>query len=65
MREILPNAMFRVELPGGRVLSGHVVGKARALLTRLVPGDEVEVEVASRDAGFCRIVGRPRDTRGR
>jgi len=65
VRELLPNAMVRVELPGGRGLTGHVAREARALLTRLVPGDEVEVEVSPYDAGICRIVGRPRGTRGR
>ena len=65
VRELLPNAMVRVELPGGRGLTGHVAREARALLTRLVPGDEVEVEVSPYDSGICRIVGRPRGTRGR
>jgi translation initiation factor IF-1 len=65
VRELLPNAMVRVELPGGRDLMGHVAREARALLTRLVPGDEVDVEVSTFDAGICRIVGRPRGTRGR
>ena len=65
VKELLPNAMVRVELPGGRGLTGHVAREARALLTRLVPGDEVDVEVSSFDSGICRIVGRPRGTRGR
>lgn len=65
VRELLPNAMVRVELPGGRGLTGHVAREARALLTRLVPGDEVLVEVSEFDSGLCRIVGRPRGTRGR
>ena len=63
--ELLPNAMVRVEISGGRSLTGHVAREARALLTRLVPGDEVVVEVSPFDAGMCRIVGRPRGTRGR
>ncbi len=65
VRQLLPNAMVRVELAGGRGLTGHVAREARALLTRLVPGDEVEVEVSRYDDGVCRIVGRPRGTRGR
>jgi translation initiation factor IF-1 len=65
VKELLPNAMVRVELPGGRGLTGHVAREARALLTRLVPGDEVDVEVSEFDSGLCRIVGRPRGTRGR
>ncbi len=65
MKEILPNAMFRVEVPGGRALVAHLSGDARARLTRLVPGDEVLVEVSPYDIGICRIVGRPRGARGR
>jgi translation initiation factor IF-1 len=57
--------MYRVEIEGGRLLRAHVAGEARAFLTRLVPGDEVLVEVSALDAGECRIVGRPRDARGR
>jgi translation initiation factor IF-1 len=57
--------MYRVEAEGGRLLRAHVAGAARALLTRLVPGDEVLVEVSPLDAGECRIVGRPRGARGR
>ena len=65
VRQILPNAMFRVEVAGARLLRAHLSGDARALLTRLVPGDEVLVEVSLRDEAECRIVGRPRGVRGR
>ena len=65
VRGRLPNAMYRVELEGGRTLTAHVAGPARAMLTRLVAGDRVEVEVSSVDGGECRIVGRPRGERGR
>lgn len=65
VRQVLPNAMYRVELSGGRALDAHLAGDARALLTRLVPGDQVEVEVSLVDTGICRIIGRPRGTRGR
>lgn len=65
IREILPNAMYRVELPGGRLLAAHVAGVARARMTRLVPGDEVEVETSPYDTGTCRIVGRAPGARGR
>ncbi len=65
VRQRLPNAMYRVELEGGATLTAHVAGDARAVLTRLVAGDEVLVEVSSRDRGLCRIVGRVPGTRGR
>lgn len=65
VKEVLPNAMFRVEVSGGRALVVHLAGDARALLTRLVPGDDVLVEVSEYDSGVGRIVGRPRGARGR
>jgi translation initiation factor IF-1 len=57
--------MYRVETEGARPLRAHLSGDARALLTRLVPGDEVLVEVSPADGGEGRIVGRPRGVRGR
>lgn len=65
VRQVLPNAMFRVEIEGARFCRAHLAGDARAQLTRLVPGDEVLVEPSPYDGGECRIVGRPRGARGR
>lgn len=65
VRERLPNAMYGVELDGGRRLVAHLAGEARALLTRLVAGDQVLVETSRTDSGTCRIVGRAPGTRGR
>jgi translation initiation factor IF-1 len=65
VRERLPNAMYRVELEGGRRLLAHLAGDARALLTRLVAGDQVMVETSRTDRGACRIVGRAPGARGR
>ena len=63
--ERLPNSMFLVELEGGERRSAHLAGDARAVLTRLVAGDEVLVEASRTDRGECRIVGRAPGTRGR
>ena len=65
VRRVLPNAMFQVEVEGGRLLRAHVAHDARGFLTRLVPGDEVLVEVSPSDLGESRIMGRPRGVRGR
>ena len=65
VRERLMNSMYRVELEGGIRLVAHVSGDARAVLTRLVSGDEVLVELSRSDCGECRIVGRAPGVRGR
>jgi translation initiation factor IF-1 len=58
VRELLPNALVRVELAGGArpSVTAHV-GGASGLL-RLRPGDTVVVEIAPYDSGRGRIVKR-------
>ena len=58
VREVLPNALYRVELASGArgSLVAHVAGHSSLL--RLRPGDSVLVEIAAYDAGRGRIVRR-------
>jgi translation initiation factor IF-1 len=49
--EALSNAMFRVELENGHVVTAHISGKMRMHYIKLLPGDKVKLEM-SREKGI-------------
>ncbi|MDR0401432.1 MAG: translation initiation factor IF-1 [Endomicrobium sp.] len=56
--ESLPNAMFRVEIDGGRVILTHMCGKMRMNYIKILPGDKVKVELSHYDLTRGRITYR-------
>jgi translation initiation factor IF-1 len=56
--EALPNAMFRVELENGHRVLAHVSGRMRMNFIRILPGDQVTVELSPYDLAKGRIVYR-------
>ena len=42
--EALSNAMFRVELENGHVITAHISGKMRMHYIKILPGDKVLIE---------------------
>ena len=56
--EALPNAMFKVEIAGGKVILGHISGKMRTNYIRILVGDVVKVELTPYDLTKARIVFR-------
>ncbi len=56
--EPLPNAMFRVELEGGHRVLAHISGKMRMHFIRILPGDNVKVELSPYDLTRGRITSR-------
>ncbi|MBI4612164.1 MAG: translation initiation factor IF-1 [Planctomycetes bacterium] len=58
VREALPNARFRVELENGHMVLAHVSGKMRMHFIRILPGDEVTIELSPYDLDRGRIVYR-------
>ena len=56
--EALSNAMFRVELENGHVITAHISGKMRMHYIRILPGDKVTVELTPYDLSRARIVFR-------
>ncbi len=56
--EALPNAMFRVEIPGGKVVLAHISGKMRMHYIKILPGDKVRLELSPYDLTRGRIIYR-------
>lgn len=56
--ELLPNTMFRVELPNGHRILAHISGKMRMNFIRILPGDKVMVEMSPYDLSKGRIIYR-------
>ncbi len=56
--ENLPNATFRVKLENGHVVLGHISGKMRMHYIRILPGDQVTVELTPYDLTKGRIIFR-------
>jgi translation initiation factor IF-1 len=56
--ELLPNTMFRVELPNGHRILAHISGKMRLNFIRLLPGDKVTIEMSPYDLSKGRITFR-------
>ncbi len=58
--EVLPNAMFRVELQSGHRVLAHISGKMRIHFIRILPGDRVKAELSPYDPSRGRITYRYR-----
>lgn len=56
--ELLPNAMFRVELENGHRVLAHVSGKMRMHFIRILTGDKVKLEMSPYDLTKGRITYR-------
>ena len=56
--EKMPNAMFKIKLKNDREIVATVSGKMRKNYIRILPGDEVTLEVGPYDISKGRIVYR-------
>ncbi len=53
--EPLPNAMFRVELENGHKVLAYLSGKMKMNLIKILPGDQVTVQLSPYDLTRGRI----------
>lgn len=58
IKEVLPNAMFRVELENGHIITAHSAGKVRKNRIRILAGDNVLIEMTPYDLSKGRITYR-------
>jgi translation initiation factor IF-1 len=56
--ESLGNAMFRVELENGHMITAHISGKMRMHYIKILPGDKVKIEMSPYDLTKGRIIFR-------
>ena len=56
--EAMPNAMFRVKLENDHEILAHISGKIRKNFIRILPGDNVKVEMTPYDLSRGRITFR-------
>ena len=56
--EALPSVHFRVKLDGGEEIIAHLAGKLRIYRIKVLPGDQVTVEMTPYDKKRGRIVYR-------
>ena len=58
IKELLPNATFRVELDNGHEVLAHTSGKMRKFRIRVLAGDRVTIEMSPYDLTKGRIIFR-------
>ena len=58
VKELLPNAMFRVLLDNNHEIIAHTAGKMRTFRIRVLAGDRVTVEMTPYDLTKGRITFR-------
>lgn len=56
--EPLPNALYRVKLEDSSRVLAHVSARHKKDFLRLLPGDQVEVELSPLDFGRGRVVAK-------
>jgi translation initiation factor IF-1 len=56
--EVLPNAMFRIEMPAKNIVMGYISGRMRKHDIKILLGDTVEVEFSPYDLSKGRITRR-------
>ena len=65
VKECFPNTTFKVECENGHQLLAYLAGKMRRYYIRVLPGDNVRVQISPYDLTRGRIIRRYRKVAGR
>jgi translation initiation factor IF-1 len=63
VKECFPNTTFRVLMDNGHEVLAYLAGKMRRFYIRVLPGDQVIVEISPYDLSKGRIVRRVSEAR--
>ena len=58
VEELLPSANFKIRIENGQEIRGHLSGKMRKFRIRILPGDDVKVEISPYDLTKGRVTYR-------
>ncbi|MDA1038222.1 MAG: translation initiation factor IF-1 [bacterium] len=58
VEELLPGAKFKIRLENDQIITGHLAGRLRKFRIRLLPGDDVKVEMSPYDLTKGRVTYR-------
>ena len=58
VEDLLPNAMFRVKLENGAIVTAHAAGKLRKNRIRVLQSDKVQLDISPYDLTKGRITFR-------
>jgi translation initiation factor IF-1 len=56
--DVLPNAMFRVKMEAGQLVTGYISGRMRKHDIKILLGDSVSIDFSPYDLSKGRIVKR-------
>ena len=59
--DTLKGGQFKVKLENGYICTGTIGGKLRINSIRLIPGDNVQVDLSPADVTKCRIIYREKN----
>lgn len=58
VEELLPGTKFKIRLENDQIIIGYLAGKMRRFRIRILPGDEVKVEMSPYDLTKGRVIYR-------